>query len=430
MQMKSLMGKLAGFVGARISGALIGFLSQLVLARLLPVEEVGIVLMGMSAAAFISLAANGGYAVLATTQLPKLKAHGRGKAADSFNAVAVTDSAIVYLALCAATWLGVVAFELNEGVKTALIIGCLCAPASLLIRYNSSVAMAARAFKTAYMPDFIFRPAVFLTGLVAASLVGLLHTAWAALAIFVGITYLAAVGQAWFLDQDSIGLRHLRFTRASHANALRKRALALTLVAAAMLAFADIVMLLAGFVLAEKDVAVVGISLRLAAIAGFVLQAGQSLVLSDFTQSYMRRDVATTEVLLKRINLTTMALVIAGLLGTVILGAFALGLFGEDYRQGKWLLVLFMLGQSVRALGGMNQQILSIDGHQMRTLGACVISLSILFCLTILLSGQWGPIGIGYAVVAAELAWMLILAAQASQLCGRRGDIFWVLGRR
>ena len=197
-----------------------------------------------------------------------------------------------------------------------------------------------------------------------------------------------------------------------------------------MLAFADIVVLLAGFALPEKDVAVVGIAMRLAAIAGFVLQAGQMLVNTDFTQALVRNDNALVEALLRRINFTTMAIVVAALFGSLLLGDFALGLFGADYRQGAWLLVLFMIGQSLRALGGMNQQILSINGFQMRTAGACLLALSVLVCLTILLCRQFGFVGIGYAVIGAELVWLVALASQAAHLCGRRGDLLWVLSRR
>ena len=37
-----------------------------------------------------------------------------------------------------------------------------------------------------------------------------------------------------------------------------------------------------------------------------------------------------------------------------------------------------------------------------------------------------GLLGIGYAVIAAELGWMLILAYQANVLCGRRADLLWL----
>lgn len=429
MKLASLVGKMASLVGARLIGAGVGFASQLVLARILSVEEVGIVFLGMSAAAFVALVANGGYALLATTELPKLTAHGRSRLADAFNQAALRDGLVAFAVIFAAVAVASFRLDLSRGQKTALFFGCLCAPASIFIRYNASMAMVERLFKTAYLPDFLFRPAALLLGLVAGALTGWVSTAVAALTVFVCVTYLTAVGQSLALKGKGLLLRHLARPRASFVKKLRSKALSLTLVSATMLAFADIVTLISGWVLPEKDVAIVGVAMRLAAIAGFVLQAGQMLVVTDFTQALVTRNYDVANSLLKRINFTTVGLAVAGLLATVVLGNFALGLFGEVYRQGTWLLVLFMLGQSLRALGGMNQQILSINGYQLRTAGSCVLTLVFLVGLAVICCKSFGFIGMGFAVVGAELVWLLALAVQAQSLCGRRGDLFWVLGR-
>jgi O-antigen/teichoic acid export membrane protein len=430
MKLGSLLTKLAGFVGARILGAALGFASQFVLARLLPIEQVGVVILGMSIAAFIALGSNGGYALMALTELPKFAAHGRKRLGDAFNQTAIMDSLVVYLALVVIAVLATQAFTFTDGQKLAALCGFICAPASFSIRYNSSLASAARYYKTSYVPDFLVRPALFLSGLLIASLVGLLTHAWHALAVFVFVTFVTAVMQHLVLKNEALSLQHFKRPRSSFARKLRSRALALTIVSATMLAFSDIVILLGGIILPEKDLAVMGISMRLAAIAGFVLQAGQTLVTTDFSQALVRKQHDVVLALLKRINISTLGIVGAGLVGTLVLGDFALGLFGEEYRAGKWLLVLFMLGQSIRAMGGMNQQILSIHGYQLRTAGACVLTLVVLICLAVLLCKIYGPIGMGLAVVGAELVWLIALAAQAQSLCGTRGDIFWVLTKR
>jgi O-antigen/teichoic acid export membrane protein len=389
-----------------------------------------VVFLGMSAASFVSLAAGGGYSLLATTELPKLTAHGRLSLAEAFNKVAAMDSVIAYGLLIALGLIIVSFVDLTAGQKLALYFGFLCTPASLLIRYNASMAMAVRLFTVAYAPDFLFRPSAFLVGLLAGALAGWVDSAATALTVFVTVTYLTAVGQAVALKGHGISLRHFSWPKTAFAKRVRAKAFSLTLVSATMLAFADIVILVSGFVLPEKDVAVVGIAMRLAAIAGFVLQAGQMLVATDFTQALVRREDDVVNALLKRINYTTLAIVLCGLAGALVLGDFVLGMFGDIYRQGKWLLVLFMIGQSLRSLGGMNQQILSINGFQLRTAGACLLTLCVLLCLSIVLCKAFGPVGIGYAVVGAEIMWLIALATQVQQLCGRRGDVLWVLQQR
>ena len=63
-------------VGVRFGGAAMGLVSQILLARLLPQEDVGVVLMGMSAAAILSLMMTAGYPSLTMTILPRYYALG------------------------------------------------------------------------------------------------------------------------------------------------------------------------------------------------------------------------------------------------------------------------------------------------------------------------------------------------------------------
>ena len=113
MKLSSIIGKLAGFVGARFLGAGIGFLSQIALTRLLPVADVGIVFLGMSVAAFISLAVVGGYALLAMTHVPRLAMHGKNSGLRQFNNVVMRDSTLA-TGLTFITVLALVQFDIAQ----------------------------------------------------------------------------------------------------------------------------------------------------------------------------------------------------------------------------------------------------------------------------------------------------------------------------
>lgn len=430
MKLTDLISKIAGFVGARLIGAALGFSTQLVLARLLPIEQVGIVFLGTSAAALVALAANGGYTLLASTEMPKLEARRQYAAIQSFYRIATMDGLFTYAFLCAAALLVAQFVELTDGQQIAILLGFICAPASLVIRFNSAVAVAVRYYKTSYLPDFILRPGAWLVGILGLALFGYLHTALATLIVFVVVTYLAMVVQASWLGVHRLSFKHFGWPRNFFAKPLRSRAMALTLVSITMLAFADIVVMVASFVMPERDVAIAGVAMRLAALIGFVLQAGQSLVMTDFTQALVRQEEATVHALLKRVNGITILVVLGGLFGAVVFGRFVLSLFGEEYQAGAFLLVLFMIGQSLRALGGMNQQILAINGFQLRTAGSCVLALVVFVCAAVVLCKQFGSVGLGYAVIISEITWLLALASQASSLCGRRGDLLWLWQKR
>jgi O-antigen/teichoic acid export membrane protein len=215
-------------------------------------------------------------------------------------------------------------------------------------------------------------------------------------------------------------------TRAILSNVLRRRAVALAVVGAVTVMFADIVTLLGGFILPHDDVAVVGLAIRLAGIAGFVIQATQQFILPDLTQALTRQDDKMADELLVRLNLLTAMTLALGLLFTIFFGGFFLSFFGEVYRSGQWLLVLFLVGQSIRALSGMNQNLLSIGGYQVRSAGACVTGLVVFGFASIIFTRMYGFVGTGYAAIIAECIWALMLAAQVQSLMGRRADLLWL----
>ncbi len=427
MKLSSIIGKLAGFVGARFFGAGIGFLSQIALTRLLPVADVGIVFLGMSIAAFISLAVVGGYALLAMTHVPRLVMHGKNSGLHQFNNVVMRDSALATGMTIVIVFALVKSGVFTEGQNIALVFGCLCAPASGILRFNSALATADRRVELGYVPDFLVRPVLFLLVILFGYLIGFTWNTHTVLLTFAAMAYVTALGQAFILAPAGLAPLSYSAPRQAFSSRLRPRAFALTIVSAVAFAFADIVTMVAGLILPADEVALVGVTIRLAAIAGFILQAGQMFVMTDFTQAVMRRDETLVRALLLKINLTTLAVVGIAVIGALIFGHFALGIFGSEYVRGTGLLALFMVGQSIRALGGMNQHILSINGQQMRTAGACVVTLLIFFCLAWLLTQQLGFLGIGYAVIGAEVTWLLALAGLSQKLCGRRGDMLWLI---
>ncbi len=427
MTLARMFRVMAGYVGARFFGAGLGLLTQIVLARLLSQSDVGTVLMAMSAAAFISLFAIGGHAMLATTELPKIMALGSIRRIRAFHGASLQDGTygLLFLSLLVAglVWLS----PLSDSVKLALVFGLATAPASGLMRYNSVAANSHRRFQLSYVPDFIVRPGLFLAIIAGLWLTGATPGAVATLVIFACVGTAVALGQAFVLGYDGLLPLHWRRSIPRFTQVIRARAFALVIVSTVTLAFADIVTLLAGLVLPPEDVAIVGIAIRLAAIAGFVLQATQMFVLPDFTAAITRRNEAAANALLWKMTGMTIAVVGAGLVATILLGERVLHIFGSEYGEGAWLLVLFMIGQSIRALGGMNQNLLSIHGKQLRTAWACVLALLVLVVLTVILSRLIGRDGIGYAVIAAECVWLLGLATQANLLIGRRGDLLWLV---
>jgi O-antigen/teichoic acid export membrane protein len=413
-------------VGLRFGGAAIGLASQIVLARLLTQNEVGVVFLGMSAAAFISLLIAGGYPQLAITCLPRYYALGRASLVRTFNVAFLHDGLRISLFTFAIAAFVYFKAPLDESLKTALLFGCLSAPPSASLRINSAIANSIRSYGLSFYPDLFFRPGLFLIYLTVSWMLGIHLNVVEVLWVFVISNTFVAIGQAWLLGREGAHSGFKLPDRHNLASHLRGRAAALVIVGLVATAFADIVTLLAGFFLAPADVAIVGVAIRLAALAGFITQATQQFILPDLTAAMAKGTADQVRVLLLRINLVTLGAIVICVFGAVTLGSFALRIFGTNYEVGHLPLVLFMISQAFRAASGMNQHLLSIAGYQMKTAGSCIAAMLILFSATSVLAPNYGILGLACAVMMADAVWAVMLARQAKGLTGRRGDIFAV----
>ena len=416
-------------VGLRFGGAAIGLVSQILLARLLLPAEVGVVFMGLSAASLISLLMTAGYPPLTMTLLPRYYTLGRNTLVKAVHRTVWREwlkaTAVLALVILAAwAWL-----PLNDGLRMALLFGLIMSPAASLIRVSSSVANSQRRFTLSYVPDFLFRPGLLMIFLLAAWAAGTRPPVdgvlWAAVAITTGVALVQTIvlGRAALPDS-------LRAGRHDLAPRLRGRAYSLVVVNGVAAAFADIVTRVGGLVLHPSEVAELGIAIRLAAIAGFVIQATQNFVLPDLLAAVTRGERQTARTLLFRINIISLTAIGGCTLGAIFFGPLFLSIFGDQYHGAHWPLVLFMVSQLFRAAGGMNHHLLSIDGYQARSASSCIFALAVLVAGASLLAPRLGVTGLAIAVLVADLCWAAALGFQAQRYSGFRGDILALMRHR
>jgi O-antigen/teichoic acid export membrane protein len=125
-------------------------------------------------------------------------------------------------------------------------------------------------------------------------------------------------------------------------------------------------------------------------------------------------------------NVIATGLMLAAIGGAILLGGWALYIFGASYAAGKWLLVLMIVAQLLRAAGGMNLHVLSLKGKQKWMALFAVLSLVILTAAAAVFTPLWGSAGFVFAVVLADAFWILSLGVLARVLLGYGADIFAV----
>jgi O-antigen/teichoic acid export membrane protein len=423
MTLFSMLRHAVTVVGARFLGAALGLVTQLVLARQFSTAQVGQVFLAISVISLLGLFVSTGYPALAFSKFPQLAARRNTRAIASGHAAFLRDTSAVWLLTCAASYAAARSGLVDADMALALFFACLAALPSSLVRYNSAIANGLKQFNLSYLPDFIVRPALFLGFILLAFAFDMRLDVKAVLWGFVAMIVVIAAGQALLLRPDGVTPAHWKDARAAHTKRLRPRAWALLVVAAVATAYADVVTLIAGVFLTADDVARAGVAIRLAAIAAFIIQATQQFILPDLARSLHEKNHATTQSLLLRMNGVSLATMLAALAGAALFGNFVLSIFGTDYIAAYSVLLLFLVAQTIRAMSGMNQQLLALGGKQLHTAAACLTSLIIMFLAATVCCANWGLIGLGYAVIIAEIAWYIYLAILAQTHTGRRGDL-------
>ena len=140
------------------------------------------------------------------------------------------------------------------------------------------------------------------------------HVLWA----FVIMNTIVALAQAWLIGEDGARSGLKWSGRHNLAPVLRSRAAALVIVGIVTASFADVVTLIAGFFLNTADVALVGVTIRLAALAGFITQATQQFILPDLTAAMTRGTSRQVHALLLRINMIALAAILACVAGAML----------------------------------------------------------------------------------------------------------------
>lgn len=419
---RRLVAPVFGLVGARLAGAGFGFLSQLLLARTFSPHDVGIAFLALSITSFVSLLITCGYYAAGVTALVRFHALGRKTLIDAYLFAARRDmniGAIVAVAIAFALLLA----PLPDDVHETILLGTLGAVPLAVIRLNNVAANAQKRFALSYTPEFVARPGLLLLVVGAIVLFGMERDIHILLVAIVLICVGVAVWQAIQLGTDNAYSSAVIKPRRDLRPYYRKRAVSMLMVIIVAGSTADLVVMLGGVFLSTSDVAVLGVSVRIAALVGFFSAASQQFVLRDLATAMTKLTRSDVDSLLLRTNLAGLWTMVGALVVCVAFGTLLLSLFGPEYQSGYWPLLIFLLSQAVRVLGGMNGHLLALGGHQVRSAAICLGAVAVLIIMASILTPLMGLTGMALATLAAELFWAVGLALLTQRLEGRRGDI-------
>ena len=427
-----LLSTPAFLLAARLLGAAAGFLVQLILAKSLSPENLGVYFGATSLAVIGGVLAAHGYPSIATRFASRyrpprsrslLRAFVRRAQSETL-VLALTIAAIV--ATAAAAWPGIPA-----DTRIAVAVAAFTIPFVACFRLYGSLAAATRAFCLAYLPDVCLKPILLLGALGAIFLIERdVSLVQVMIALGLATVVLSSAQYALLAKQFPVALtlfdgspRRPAAPRAL-ASKWRREAHTVLLVAVFSQFFPELSVLIASPVLSASDMGAFGLCLKLAFLVGFFVLLTQNMATPDLADALGQRADRRAPTTIAASAFAATIATSAALLMSFLWGEQALGLFGRNFEAGHTALVLLVAAQLVRAAFGPTNTVLTLVGEQKANLQLTLLAIGVLAVSTAILGNLFGLDGAALAVLITMLFWSAASAYVLHRKAGVRVDVF------
>ncbi|WP_416441137.1 oligosaccharide flippase family protein [Leeuwenhoekiella sp. A16] len=106
------------------------------------------------------------------------------------------------------------------------------------------------------------------------------------------------------------------------------------------------------------------VSAKVALITGFFLQVTNSAVAPKIASLYADGELVELRIMLKKVTQGLAFIAIFPLLIYIFFGGYILSLWGEEFREGYWVLIILSIGQFFNIATGSITSLLNMTGHE------------------------------------------------------------------
>lgn len=410
-------------VAARLAGSAVGLITQVLLARYLSSDGLGLFFSATSAAAVIGLIAARGYPQVVNRFVGRYRERGKPELVSMFvyqmrrDAALSTVVAVAVLIAFALLWP-----TLTAESRYAALAATLGIPAIVALRIHGSIAAAIRRFGLAYLPDTCIRAFLFLLTIGIVLALDIPFTLGVALLLVTIDTMIIAFGQ-YLLLRGQIDLSAKPVKDARMRRLWRSQSMPLIIVALITNLFADLNILVATALMPSAQVAVFGVCIKIALLVGFAVQASHQIAVPDLSEAHARKDTASIHAAVLRASGFPLALTLTATVFTAFWGDHVLRLFGEEFAGAALPLTILIACQFLRAAFGPSILLISIVGAQKANSAQAVAAALILIAATAVLAPSFGVLGAAWAVVLATVYWLIASAVVLRHISGYRVDL-------
>lgn len=416
---------------SRMGGVAANFVFNIMLARLLPPEDVGVIMVVISTTMLASILTTFNMEAGSIHHLLKSREQGNWDLAAGF----VLFTRRLWLISTPIVMLGylLAAYFLNasdvDGLFFVYVAGAVAIPVIGWLRFNGRQAIVLSKQLAGSVPNLFLRPVLLVSLLGGGVLLGFTLTPTVVIVLFALTALMVAGVQFFFLYKSFAFIRTGSFSFSEKGEWI-KTGLFLSASLIIVEYFQDITLALSALTLASADTGKLAITLRLVGFLGFGLAAVNMAISPKIAASLAKNDVIARDRLLAMATHLKLwpGLIIAGLL--VLLGEFILSIFGPAYVDAAPALNWLILMPLTMAVLGPNEMLLNTSGLQRDIFASASIAIVVAIICIPLGGFAYALPGAAAAAVGSFAVWEFLVYLRVRKHLGIDASIYGTFKRR
>ena len=398
-EIKSLLGGASFGFTCRLTGAASTFVLQILLARWMGAEALGIYVYAISWSTLLAVVAGLGLTGSATFRFI-----GKGLAENNRRAIAGfirRGTQLVLTSSIVVTAIGLL-FVLQSADAASpnfvAVIALLLVPFYTSFYWLSSIAQSMAWYPLAFLPAQVFRPVSLL---LAVTLMWSFSMALTPVSVVSAqaITVVLIIAVQILLLRGALRRRFAPTEFEYETSAWMRTALPLLAMSLFIHAFWEINIVLAGLFLPSDELAILNAAFRLAFLIVWGILATNAITVPRSARLFAAGDTEGLQRTVARGTQLQFWGAILALIGFILGGRWMLSLFGTEFETGYNALIIIAVSQVIVAGFGPGSQLLNVAGHQRQCLIVYVCTAPILILLHALLTPRFGTQGAALAAL-------------------------------
>ena len=401
-----------GSMGLKITSGGLGFLSTVLLARLLEPAGYGVYAYVYAWINVLSVLTQFGLPTLVVRETARGMAQDRPDLVQGIWRWAGRITGLLSLALAGVG--AVLAWVLRSSFGgerlSTFAWAILLVPLVALGNLRGAALRGLQRVVAGQMPEFLIRPGLLVLLLGGAAwLLGRSLSAAEAMALSVAAAALAFGFGAWMLWR--VAPSSVRAARPQYeSRAWWLSAFPLAFVDGISLINNQAAIIILGFFVSDAEIGVYRVAAQVSTLASFGLDAVNLVVAPRFAELYEKGDLAKLQRLVTISARVILAMNMGFTLGYVLLGRLFLRLvFGPAYLGAYIPLLILLVGQAVNSAAGSVGMLLNMTRHERDTAKGLAVSAILNVVLNLLLVPLLGIIGAAIATAVSLITWKVLL---------------------